>query len=170
VFNRKLFTSAAFTLGDAFNTLSAIAVHSVVYKRMVDNDDIDFIRDSQGTVIMATYMGHRVIVDDSMPVVAGGISGYVYTSILFGAGAVGYGEGNPRVPVEVYRAPSGGNGGGIEQLWERRTYLLHPFGFKWTETTVTGNSPSLANLALAANWDRVVVRKNIPVAFIKTNG
>jgi hypothetical protein len=170
VFNRKLFTSAVFTLGDAFNTLSAIAVHSVVYKRMVDNDDIEFIKDSAGTVIMALYMGHRVIVDDSMPVVAGGTSGFVYTSILFGGGAVGYGDGNPRVPVEVFRNPAQGNGGGVEQLWERKTYLLHPFGYKWTETTVTGNSPTLANLALAANWDRVVVRKNLPFAFIKTNG
>lgn len=170
LFSRKAFTGAAFTLGDAFEKIVAIGVHSVVYKRMVDNDDITFIKPSAGTTEIPTFLGKIVIVDDGLPVVAGATSGFVYTSVLFGAGAFGYGEGTPAVPVEVWRNPQGGNGGGEEQLWERKTWILHPFGYKWTETTLTAQSPKLADLKLAANWNRMIERKNVPLAFLKTNG
>lgn len=170
LFSRGAFTSAVFTLGDQFGVIGAIAVHSVVYKRMVDNDDIVFIQPSKDELAIPTYMGKRVVVDDSMPVAAGGVSGYVYTSMIFGAGCFGYGEGTPRVPAEVFRNPRGGNGGGIEEFWTRKTWMIHPFGYKWLEAAVTGQSPTLANLRNPANWQRVVARKNVPMAFLKTNG
>jgi hypothetical protein len=171
LFSRKAFTGAVFTLGDMFDMIVAIAVHSIVYKRMVDNDDIEFIKDSSGTTSIPFFMGKRVIVDDSMPVVAGGVSGYVFTSVLFGAGAIGFGEGNPRVPVEMFRIPQAGNGAGVEELWERKTWIIHPFGFKWDEGSLAGQSATLAELKLAANWSRAVPsRKNVPMAFLKTNG
>ena len=175
LFSRSAFTGAAFTNGDSFDDFSAMAVHSVVYKRMVDNDDIDFIPDSQGQLTIPTFMGRRVIVDDGLPVVAAAGTGGTdaaakYTSILFAAGALGYGEGAARTPVEVQREAAQGNGGGIETLWERKQWLLHPFGFKFTSATVTGASPSLANVRLAANFDRVVERRSVPIAFLVTNG
>lgn len=178
LWSRTAFTNAAFTLGDRFQATNSIAVHSMVYKRMVDNDDIEFIPDSQGRLVIPTFMGRRVIVDDGMPVEAGGLSGFVYTSVLFQDGAIGHGSGSPRVPVEVERKAGGGNGGGIETLWERKTWISHPFGFAFTSSSVTGGaatavqgrSATLANLRLAANWNRVVERKNVPLAFLKTNG
>jgi hypothetical protein len=170
LFSRDSFADVVFTLGDQFGLISGIAVHSIVYKRMVKNDDIAFVEDSEGKLSIPTYMGKRVVVDDSMPVVAGGVSGFVYTSVLFGAGAFGYGIGKPRIPVEVERKAAQGNGGGAETLWERKTWLIHPLGYKWNETAVAGDSPSLAELATASNWTRVIARKNIPLAFLKTNG
>ena len=167
-FSRSNFTSAAFTLGDAFTNTGAIAVHSQVYKQMVDADDIDFIPDSQGQMTIPTYMGKRVIVDDGMTVTAGSTDGFKYTTVLFGAGAFGYGEGMPEYPVELERAESGGNGGGISTLWTRKTQILHPFGFKSTGTP-TGDSFSIAELKLATSWDRVVDRKLVPLAFLVTN-
>lgn len=169
LFSRSAFTGAGFTLGDQFESTSAIAVHSVVYKRMVDNDDIEFIPDSQGRMTIPTFMGRRVIVDDGMPVEAGGTSGSVYTSVLFGEGAIGYGEGSARVPVEVERKALQGDGGGVEILIERNSWLLHPFGFAVTATP-SANSFSLAELTSAATWDRVVPRKTVPLAFLRTNG
>lgn len=169
VFSRQAFTSAAFTLGDAFQSTSAIAVHSVVFKRMVDNDDIDYIKDSAGTMSIPTFLGRRVIVDDGMPVEAGGTSGFKYTSVLFGAGAFGYGAGSPKTPVEVEREASQGNGAGIETIWERKTWLIHPFGFKFTSSSVAAESATAAELKAAANWDRVVDRKNCPLAYLVTN-
>lgn len=178
LWSRTAFTKAAFTLGDRFEETNSIAVHSMVYKRMVDNDDIEFIPDSKGTLTIPTFMGRRVVVDDGLPVAAGATSGFVYTSILFQNGAIGFGSGSPKVPVEVERSAAGGNGGGIETLWERKTWLAHVFGYKFTSATVsggaatvaTGKSATLADLRLATNWDRVVQRKNIPLAFLKTNG
>lgn len=166
--SRANFTSAAFTLGDAFNNTGAMAVHSAVYKQMVDADDIDFIPDSMGKMVIPTFMGKRVIVDDGMTVTAGTTDGFKYTTVLFGEGAFGLGNGAPDVPVEIERSESGGNGGGIATLWTRKTYLLHPLGFANTGTP-TGDSFSIAELKLATTWDRVVDRKLVPLAFLVTN-
>ena len=169
LFSRSAFTTAAFTLGDMFDVMTTFAVHSVVYKRMVDNDDIDYIPDSAGALTIPTFMGRRVVLDDTMPVEAGGTSGYKYTSVLFGAGAFGYGEGMPVTPVEVNREAAQGDGAGIETLWTRKAWLLHPFGFQATGTP-SADSFSIAELSAAAAWDRVIARKNIPMAFLITNG
>lgn len=170
IFSRTAFTGAAFTLGDMYEATTAIAVHSVVLKRMIDNDDVADIRDSEGNLVMQTFLGRRIILDDSMPVVAGTTSGFKYTSILFGAGAIGWGEGSPNDAVEVEREASQGNGAGIETLWERKSEIMHPHGFQFTSTTVAAESATAVELALPANWDRVVERKNVPMAFLITNG
>lgn len=167
-FNRDAFTEAAFTMGDAKTSLSAIAVHSAVHKQMVKNDDIVYIPDSQGMLTIPTYMGLRVIVDDGMTVTAGSTDGFKYTSVLFGSGMFGYGVGSPEVPVEIEREASHGNGGGIETLWVRNTWLLHPFGFQATGTPA-GVSFTNAELAAATSFDRVLDRKLIPMAFLITN-
>jgi len=174
VFTRQNYTAAAFTLGDAVDMVSAIGVHSMVYKRMVDNDDIDFIPDSAGNMTIPTYLGNRVIVDDGLPVTpAGGAlpgdTAPMYTSVLYGQSAFGYGDGAPVTPVAIEREEAQGDGAGVETLWTRKTWLLHPFGFK-VDTAPAGNSYSLAELALATTWDRVVERKNVPLAFLVTNG
>lgn len=167
-FNRDAFTEAAFTMGDAKSGLTAIAVHSAVHKQMVKNDDIVYIPDSQGQLTIPTYMGLRVIVDDGMTVTAGTTDGFIYTSVLFGAGAFGYGVGSPEVPVEIEREAAQGNGGGIETLWMRNTWILHPFGFQQTGTPA-GESYTNAELAGAGAWSRVLDRKLIPMAFLQSN-
>lgn len=174
VFTRQNFTAAAFTLGDAVDGLVAIAVHSVVYKRMVDNDDIDFIPDSRGMLTIPTYLGKRVIVDDGLTYTAaagagGGDAAATYTSVLFGAGAFAYGEGSPLMPVEIERDAAKANGGGVETLWTRKTWILHPFGFQNTGTPAS-YSFSISELQAATTWSRVLARKNVPIAFLKTNG
>jgi hypothetical protein len=187
LWSRKAFTSAVFTLGDAFGQLSAIAVHSLAYKQMIDADDIDFVKDSQGNLTIPTFMGQRVIVDDSMPATSvGDPASIVTTAVLFGAGAFGYGEGTPEVPEEIERQARAGNGGGVETLWERKTWILHPFGYQFTGNDITNRanvrgrtgadttqdelSPLPADLRKAANWNRVVDRKNVPIAFLKIKG
>ena len=168
-FTRAAFVQACFTMGDMFDQITTIVVHSAVYRTMVDNDDIAFIRPSKGTTEIPYFMGKLVLVDDTMPMVPGATDGFKYTCYMFGGGCIGYAAGAPPVPVEVYRRPDQGNGAGIEQLWERKTWLMHPFGYNWTNNTVTGQSPTNANMALGANWSRVVARKNVPLAFLVVN-
>lgn len=167
-FNRDTFTDAVYTMGDAADALRAIAVHSAVMKQMVKNDDIVYVPDSQGRLTIPTYMGLRVIVDDGLPVVAGTTSGFKYTSVIFGEGAFGYGDGAPVVPVEVQREANQGNGAGVETLWTRKTWILNPFGYQNTGTPASV-SFSLAELAADAAWSRVVERKNVPISFLVTN-
>lgn len=166
--SRTAFTGATFTMGDAQDEIKAIGVHSAVYQQMVDADDVTFVPDSSGTGEVPTYLGRRVIVDDGLPVLAGATDGLKYVSVLFGEGMFGYGEGEAKVPVELDRDPADGNGGGSEALWVRKTWLLHPFGFK-TGTAPAGVTYTLAELATATTWDRVVERKNVPLAFLITN-
>lgn len=168
-YSREAFIDAVFTLGDNFDALKALGVHSLIYRQMVKNDDIDFVKDSTGTFDIPTFMGKEVIVDDNCPVTAGATNGFKITSILYGADAFGLGVGTPRKPVAVERKESEGQGGGTETLWERKTWLLHPSGHSFLSASVAGASPSLAELALAANWERKMQRKNTPIAFLVTN-
>lgn len=175
LFSREAFTTAAFTSGDHFDDYTAVAVHSVVYKRMVDNDDIDFVPDSEGRLTIPTFMGRTVIVDDGLPFTpAAGSTGTdaaaEYTSFLFGSGFIGYDERAPKVPAELEREAAQGNGAGVETLWERKSWVIHPFGTAFLNATLTDGNATLAQLRLAANWDRVVDRKNVPFSALVTNG
>ncbi|RLB68402.1 MAG: phage coat protein [Deltaproteobacteria bacterium] len=166
--SRDNIIEAIFTLGDSFDDVTAIGMHSQMMKQAAINDDIDYIRDSQGNVVSTTYLGKPIIVDDNLPVVAGGTDGFKYTTVLFGAGAIGYGEGFPVNPVGVQMDEDQGEGAGVETLWVRKTWLLHPAGFQST-VTPAAVSATLTELAAATSWDRVVDRKNVPLAFMITN-
>jgi hypothetical protein len=155
------FQDAAFTSGDAADVFAAIGVHSVVMNQMVKQDLIEYLRDSDGKIILATYLGKPVFMDDSLIYGPGR-----YLSVFFGQGAFGYGEGNPTVPAELERKASGGNGGGAEVLWERKTLILQPAGFSWKGSTNQNLSPTAAQYAAAANWERVFDRKQVPFAAV----
>lgn len=164
------FIEAAFTMGDAVDGVTAIAVHSTVAKQITEQNDAEDVRDSEGNLLYRTYLGRRIIVDDGLPAIAGTTDAAAvnYMSVLFGPGAFGWGEALPVTPVEVERSARKGGGGGQEEIWERKTWLLHPAGFQQT-TVPTGESFTNAELATAAVWDRVVDRKLVPMAFLWTN-
>ena len=168
LFNRDAFVDTVYSMGDNADMLSAVLVHSAVMKQMVKNNDIDYIPDSQGNLTIATYMGLRVIVDDGMTVTAGTTDGFKYTTIIFGLGAFGYGEGMPMNPVETKREALQGNGAGVEYIGERKTWVLHPFGFADVGTP-TGLSYTNAELSAGGIYSRVISRKNTPIAFLVTN-
>lgn len=176
-FGADAFIDAAYTAGEAADMFTGIAVHSMIEARMVKNDEIESVLDSNGNLVMRRYKGRVVITDDTLPVTGAGAD-RVYTSVLFGGGAIGFGgvegsafaigEGVPKVAAEVSRTAEAGNGGGMESIWERRTWLIHPHGFEWIEGTLVEMSPTLADLRLAAHWSRVVDRRQVPLAFIRS--
>ena len=51
----------------------------------------------------------------------------------------------------------------------RRRFILHPRGVKFTSASVAGANPTNAELALAANWVRVWENKNVPVVAVTHN-
>lgn len=157
------------TAGDHQAGFSAIAMHSVVYNRLRKQQLIDFIRDADNNTLFQMYGNLRVIVDDSLSAVAGS-NRVTYTTVIFGNGAVAAGMGRTKVPSELDRDPEKGNGGGQETLYSRRADIIHPLGFEFTSASVAGQSATLAELATAANWNRVWERKSVPLAFLQTNG
>lgn len=165
------------TMGDAKNAIAAIGVHSAVHASLQKQGALQEHFDLEtNKLLFETLMGKRLIIDDAMPVAlvsindgSGASNKTVYTSVLFGEGAFRLGNGTPKKPVETYRDPKAGNGGGVEDLIERKHMIVHPMGFKWTNSSVAAvPGATSAELATAANWDRVMQRKNIPIAFIQS--
>lgn len=157
------------TMGDAAGKLTAIAMHSVLHTSLQLQGLIAFIPNDKADVGWGTYLGYTVIVDDSCPAVAG-TNRITYTSYMFGVGAIGYGEGSPKVPTAVTREEMLGNGEGQETLYQRKHFILHPRGIRWTQASMAGQSPTDAELIDPANWLRVYERKNVRFVAIKTNG
>jgi len=159
---------AAATLGDAMRDLRAIAMHSDTYALALKNDLIATVPDSRGGFIQ-TFRGMAVIVDDLSPVDRTDPDAPIYTSVLFGPGAVAYGMTEPRIAegTEIENRPAAGNGGGQQVLHTRANIAIHPAGFSFTDASVALESPSMAELALASNWERVAERKNVPLAFLR---
>jgi hypothetical protein len=164
-----VFLQAVQTMGDMGELITAVAVHSVVFRRMQVKNLIDFIPQARGEIAIPTYLGRRVIIDDGLPAVAG-VNRVTYTSYLFGQGALARGESPPPVPAEVDRKPDQGNGAGVDVLHSRRQLMIHPRGIAWQSASLAGQSPTNAELANATNWNRVWDRKLIRLAALKTNG
>lgn len=152
-------------LGDAGDDLTAIAMHSVPYWSLVEKDLIEFVATSEQTARIPRFFDRPVIVDDSLPVVPGTTSGFKYHCYLFGPRVIGWGEGNPKMPVETDRDILKG----IEYLVNRRSFVLHPGGFKWRGTPVK-LSPSNVELRNGANWLPVLEPKNIQLVRLIVNG
>ena len=99
-----------------------------------------------------------------------------YLCVIFGAGAIGYGDGEPKNALEYEREAARANGGGVETLWTRKDMILHPFGYRFESEVITGNgtetrpaSASWSDLADATNWTRVVPRESVPLAYLVVN-
>lgn len=159
---------AAATLGDAMRDLRAIAMHSDTYSAALKNDLIATVPDSAGGLIQ-TFRGMAVIVDDMVTVDRTDPDAPLYTSVLFGPGAIAYGITAPRIAegTEIENRPAAGNGGGQQVLHSRQNVAVHPAGFSFTDASVAEESPSLLELTLATNWDRLAPRKHVPLAFLR---
>ncbi len=167
-FNGSSVIDTALTMGDRLGDVKMIAMHSHIYGEALKNNEIQFFKPSENQVELATYKGMAVIVDDNLTPANG-----VYTTILMGAGAIGFGASAPRTGygTELFRVPAAGNGGGQSVLHSRMNSAIHPLGYAWTDGTganaIAGDSPSIADLANAAHWTRAVAqRKSVPLAFL----
>ncbi len=161
--------------GDAKRVFTTLIMHSAVHNRLAQLDLIDTIRDSQGKILFSTYLDYRVIMDDNVRTltVANGdtTNRSKYYTYLMGSGSVKWAEVPVAMPAEVRREPAQGNGMGVETLYNRRQYIMHVPGIKWTDTSVAGEFPSYTDLRNVSNWDRVYAeRKQIPIAALISNG
>lgn len=170
-FSGDVFVDGQATFGDAIYGLSGIAFHPTVYHGLKKTDAISFEKESKGELEIETYRGLRVIVDRKIPGAPAAnatptTAAAKYTTYLFGSGAIGMGNGGAPVPSETDRDSLAGE----DILVTRDHFLMHPRGIAFKNTSVAGASPTNAELANAANWDRVYERENIRVAAIVTNG
>ncbi len=156
------FIDACQLLGDAQSQLSGVAMHSATKSYLKKQNLIETERDSTD-VEFETYQGRRVTVDDGCPNANG-----VFTTYLFGNGAVALGNGSPvgHVATEVDRDKQ--TGGGIDYLINRKAFILHPRGIAYTGVTRANvETPLRTELALAANWKPVYESKQLRIVAIK---
>lgn len=138
-----------------------IAVNKATYALMRKQNAIDFIQIGDQTRPTAFYMGMQVIVDRNMPIDTGVYDSYIFKSnaLQYGISSVGY------LPTEIDRDPS--KGFGIDALYTRRVFGIHPVGMAWQEASVAGISPDNDELAAAANWLRVYQAENCRMVLLR---
>jgi hypothetical protein len=161
--DRNSLIDAISLLGDSGRNLTGIVCHSAVMYDLAKKEILDAkvnVGDTNTAPEFQTYLGRQVIDDDGCPVENG-----VYTTYIFGTGAIGSAIGTPPVPTETERNALAGN----DILVNRRHFILHPRGVKWTNASLTASeaTPSNDTLAKGANWERVYDSKNIRIVAFK---
>ncbi len=162
IISASAFIDACQLLGDAQSQLTCVAMHSATKSYLKKQNLIETQRDSTD-VEFDTYQGRRVVIDDGCPV-----AGSIYTTYLFGNGAVAYGNGSPEghVATEVDRDKQ--TGGGIDYLINRRAFILHPRGIAYTGAVREHvETPLRSELADPKNWKPVYEPKQLRIVVIK---
>ncbi len=156
------FIDAQQLLGDAQSQLTAVVMHSATWSYLKKQNLIETEHPSID-VSFDTYQGKRVIVDDGCPVENG-----VYTTYLFGEGAIALGNGSPVGFVATEMDRDKKKGSGIDYLINRKTYIMHPRGVSFTNMEVEKTEgPSRLELANPKNWKPVYEPKQIRIVAFK---
>lgn len=163
VISAEAMIDACQLLGDAQNQLSGVVMHSATKTALKKKELIESRRNSEN-VEFDYYQGRRVTVDDGCPVTGDG----VYTTYLFGNGAVAYGNGSPVGHVATETDRDKKTGGGVDYLINRRAFILHPRGIAYTGAVRENvETPLRTELAMAENWKPVYEPKQLRIVAMK---
>ena len=140
-------------------------MHSAVESALRKQNLIETVQPSSD-VAFGVYQGKRVIVDDGVPVTGSGTN-KVFSTYMFGNGAFAYGVGSPEgfVPAETDRDKR--KGSGVDYLINRKQYILHARGYKFTNTETSATGPTRANLANPANYSLVYEPKQTKIVELR---
>ena len=155
------------TMGDKMGELTVIAMHSATFTNLNKQNLIDYIPNARGEIMFPSYLGMTVVVDDDLTVLT--VTGTWFYTYLYTVGAFDNGSGRVATPSEMERVPAAGTGGGQDIIYSRKSEIIHPYGFQQLIAGTAGQSTTLAELALAASWSRVVERKNCNIACLIHN-
>lgn len=152
-------------MGDAYDKLGTVFMHSATYTTLQKQQKIDTEYSSDLKVKIDYYLGYQVEVDDGMPRDAG--TG-TYTTYFLGKGAFARNDGMPQglIGVETDRKKLTAQ----NILINRRALVMHPRGLSWNANAVlTGGKKYASNVDLekAANWILKKDPKNIPIVALK---
>jgi len=172
-FTGDTFIDARQLLGDSGGELSAVICHSAVEASLRKLDLIDLVIPSDGGKPISMFQGLRLIVDDTCPFETID-SSVVYTSYIFGQGAIALGFADINTPIE------GGHGtealefartalNHTNLLIQRLRFVMHPRGVKWLDASVAGHSATNAELETSTNWSRVFEAKNVRIVQFRHN-
>ncbi|HHT7186902.1 TPA: major capsid protein [Bacillus cereus] len=150
-------------LGDAKDQLAAVIMHSAVEAYLVKRQLIEYVttvNEINQQIKIPYFMGKRVIVDDAMPFDPTTLVAEMY---LFGPGAIALGNGSHPDIQSVETARDSLSSSGEDYLINRKIFILHARGIKWTESAIAGTFPTNAELANGSNYQLVYEPKAIRV-------
>ena len=138
-------------IGEYQEELGIVIMHSAVanYLRKQNLTNTQVFDSDVGPV--NTYLGRRVVVDDTLAAFNDGGSPSVldtYDTLFVAPGALSYAEGiDPMLSVEMDRDILAGD----DIVTSRKRYIMHPNGASF-DGTPAGNSPTNVELADAGSW------------------
>ena len=165
IISRTALTNAIGVLGDKSRTLTGIMCHSATMRELANKEILDArvnVGDTNTPPEFERYLGRMVIDDDTCPVEEDTNGDLVYTTYIFGVGAIGYAEGMPKVPTAVKREELSGE----DILVNRKHFVMHPRGVAY-KGEFKGRTPTNEELADGANWERVFEPKNVRIVKFK---
>lgn len=151
-------------LGDASDLLTMIYMHSATFTELQKQNVIQFIPAAESKIAIPTYLGYRVIYDDSCPVNYEASSSTIksYNTFLLAKGAIQRGSGVPAkfVATETDRDSLGSK----DVLVNRQAKVLHPKGMSWIGvSSIEAETPSDEELANGEYWERVAESKKVGI-------
>ena len=160
----EAFVDANQLMGDAKDLLTGVMMHSAAEAYLAKMQLIEYEETKDKNIRIPYFMNKRVIVDDGMPYDTTTKTGTMY---LFGNGAIALGNGShPRIiETEVDRDSLASSG--EDFLINRKIFILHPRGIKWTDTSKADVFPTNAEIGTGTNWEIVYEPKAIRVVKFK---
>lgn len=160
-------------LGDNFDDLTMVAMHSRVYTNLLKLQLVNNIATTPDAYSRGVQFGlllnkYLVMVDDSLT--SGTKDGVTtYTTYLLGEGAIATAR-NVRIDRPNYVDYDPESKGGVNKLYTKWGMAMHPLGMSLDVSKIAKNSPTRVELGTKANWTKVWDAKNIKLAKIVSNG
>jgi len=157
----------AIALAGENDDFAAILMHPKIKAALKKADATGFVTHvSETGLTLETYNGLAVFVSNKVPF---DTDTGKYTTYILRKGAFIFETANVELPVEAFRNPLSGKGAGEETVVFRNGYLLHLNGYDFVGKNVTNSTgiPTLAELADASNWNRIVTAEGTPFVAIE---
>ena len=157
------------SLGDHHKNLAMAIMHSATYTYLQKKELVlrkPWVNPAGETVEIETFMGYRIIYDDTMPV---DVDNGIYDTYILGKNCFIRQDGTPAglVTTETDRDKLGAK----DYLINRWCQVVHPRGLSWVSdgTYDNANSPYPANsdLMKPENWNLVVDHKKVGIACLR---
>lgn len=150
----------------------AVVMHSVIEAALSKQDQIDYVRNSSGEILLRMWKGCPVYLSDLL-VRAGTTSGFVYDTYFFMPGSIAMGD-KPQVAqvgevasliMDLTQVAKNNIA-----IYDRTRFVLHVNGMKWVGTPA-GQSATNTELQLSTNWNLAFGEvKNVGIVQLQTNG
>lgn len=160
-------------LGDSADKMGLLVLNSYIYAKykamgLVDYNKYTIANAVEREVNLPTIGGFIPLVTDRFTVDTTGTNP-VYKTYMLGTGSVlTCDKTNYENPYYTDYDPE--TSAGIEKLYTKQGYVLHPNGFSINANKITKESPTNEELGTKGNWSLAFKQKNIRMGVIKSNG